>query len=118
MSLLYRLDVILEDGARRRANYDTDKPQIIEISKCPFGPKDVMLKGASCITTNPELKKLLNENGFKTQRPGKSNNYCVRMDDAMSDTIFEIAQETGKKEAAVIRIAVSYWLAMGHPMSE
>ena len=32
--------------------------------------------------------------------------------------IFEIAQETGKKEAAVIRIAVSYWLAMGHPMSE
>ena len=116
--MVYRLDVILEDGARRRASYDTDKPQIIEISKCPFGPKDVMLKGASCITTSPELKKLLNDNGFQTQRPGKSNNYCVRMDDAMADAIFEIAQETGKKEAAVIRIAVSYWLAMGHPIEE
>ena len=75
-----------------------------------------MLKGASCITTSPELKKLLNDNGFQTQRPGKSNNYCVRMDDAMADAIFEIAQDTGKKEAAVIRIAVSYWLAMGHPI--
>ena len=114
--MVYRLDVILEDGARRRASYDTDKPQIIEISKCPFGPKDVMLKGASCITTSPELKKLLNDNGFQTQRPGKSNHYCVRMDDAMADAIFEIAQDTGKKEAAVIRIAVSYWLAMGHPI--
>jgi hypothetical protein len=114
--MVYRLDVILEDGARRRASYDTDKPQIIEISKCPFGPKDVMLKGASCITTSPELKKLLNDNGFQTQRPGKTNNYCVRMDDAMADAIFEIAQDTGKKEAAVIRIAVSYWLAMGHPI--
>ena len=114
--MVYRLDVILEDGARRRASYDTDRPQIIEISKCPFGPKDVMLKGASCITTSPELKKLLNDNGFQTQRPGKSNNYCVRMDDAMADAIFEIAQDTGKKEAAVIRIAVSYWLAMGHPI--
>ena len=29
--MVYRLDVILEDGARRRASYDTDKPQIIEI---------------------------------------------------------------------------------------
>lgn len=114
--MIYRLDVILGDGARRRASYDTDKPHVIEIAKCPFGPKDVMMNGASCITTNPDLKKLLNDNGFMTQRPGKKNNYCVRMDDAMSDTIFEIAQETGKKEAAVIRIAVSYWLAMGHPM--
>ena len=116
--MIYRLDVILEDGARRRASYDTDKPQVVEIAKCPFGPRDVMMKGASCITTNPDLKKLLNDNGFQTQRPGKKNNYCVRMDDAMADAIFEIAQETGKKEAAVIRIAVSYWLAMGHPMSE
>ena len=42
--MVYRIDVILGDGARRRASYDTDKPQIIEISKCPFGPKDVMLR--------------------------------------------------------------------------
>ena len=116
--MLYRLDVILEDGSRRRPNYDTDKPQIIEISKCPFGPKDVMLNGASCITTNPELKKLLNENGFKTQRPGKSNNYCVRMDDAMAEQIVEIAEEHGKKEAAVIRVAVQYWLNNGAPMPD
>ncbi len=114
--MVYRIDVILGDGARRRASYDTEKPEIIEISKCPFGPKDVMLQGASCITTNPELKKLLNDNGFQTQRPGKANNLCVRMDDAMSDQIFEIAQANGKKEAAVVRIAVQYWLSNGAPM--
>lgn len=116
--MIYRLDVILEDGARRRASYDTDKPQVIEIAKCPFGPQDVMLQGASCITTSPELKKLLNDNGFQTQRPGKKNNYCVRMDDDMSDAIIEIAQAEGVKETAVIRIAVSYWISMGHPMPD
>lgn len=116
--MVYRLDIILEDGARRRATYDTDKPQIVEIAKCPFGPQDVMLKGASCITTNPDVKKLLTDNGFHTQRPGKTNNLCVRMDDAMADQIFEIAQEHGKKEAAIVRIAVSYWFAMGHPIEE
>jgi len=115
--MLHRLDVILGDGKRRRANYDTDNPQIIEISKCPFGPKDVMLQGAFCITTNPELKAILVENGFETQRPFKSNNYCVRMDDAMHERIFEIAQDCGKKEAAVIRIAVQYWLDNGAPMA-
>ena len=116
--MVYRIDVILGDGARRRASYDTDTPQIIEISKCPFGPKDVMLRGAFCITTNPELKAILTENGFETQRPFKSNNYCVRMDDAMAEQISEIAQEHNKKEAAVIRAAVSYWLAMGHPLDD
>ena len=115
-ALISRLDVILDDGARRRANYDTDKPKTIEIAKCPFGPKDVMMKGASCITTNPDLKKMLNDNGFQTQRPGKKNNYCVRMDDEMADTIFEIAQENGMKEPAIIRIAIQHWLNAGHPM--
>lgn len=116
--MVYRLDVILEDGVRRKARYDSEKPDVVEIAKCPFGPKDVMLKDAYFITTNPELKQMITSNGFSTERPNKSNNLCVRMDDAMSDQVFEIAQKHGKKQAAIVRIAVQYWLDNGHPMPQ
>lgn len=114
--MTFRLDIILADGSRRRANYDTDRPDIIEIARCPFGPADVMLNGAACITSNPDARRLLEEHGFHTQTPGMSNNYCIRMDDVMAEQISAIAARNHLKDAAVIRHAVQYWLDSGHPL--
>ena len=114
--MVYRIDVILNDGVRRRANYDTDVPDVIEMNKFRFGAKDIMLKGACFVTTSGEAKRILQENGFNTKRPLKKDNICVRVDSDMAEEISSIARAVGKKEAAVIRVAIEYWLKHGHPM--
>lgn len=114
--MIYRLDVILEDGTRRRANYDTDVPDVIEMNKFRFGAKDVMLSGAYFVTTSGEAKRVLQDNGFNTRRPQKMSNFCVRLDSEVAEEISAIARSSGKKDAAVIRVAIEYWLKNGHPM--
>ena len=114
--MVYRVDVILADGTRRRANYDTDVPDVIEMNKFRFGAKDLMLRGAYFVTTSGEAKRVLQENGFNTKRPQKSDNFCVRLDSDMAGEIVAIALAAGKKEAAVIRVAIDYWLKNGHPL--
>jgi hypothetical protein len=114
--MIYRVDVILADGTRRRANYDSDAPDVIEMNRFRFGPRDVMLQGASFVTTSREASQALQSNGFNTVPPRKRDNFCIRLDREMSEQIYSVAQQTRRKEAAVIRIAIDYWLKHGHPI--
>ena len=114
--MIYRVDVILNDGTRRRANYDTDSPDVIEMNRFKFGPKDVMLRGAAFVTTSGDAKQALQANGFNTKLPRKKDNFCIRLDREMSEQISSVARQANKKEAAVIRIAIEYWLKHGHPL--
>ena len=114
--MTYRVDVILNDGKRRRANYDTDSPQIIEMSKYKFGADDVMLKDAVLVIGNSDAREMLVQNGFTVQKPDKGNNFCIRLTDDLAQHVFRLAKETGCNEASIIRTALIYWLDNGHPM--
>lgn len=116
--MIYRVDVILNDGKRRRAIYDSDRQKVVEMSKCKFGADDVMLEGAVLITGNAEARELLEQNGFTVQKPDKGNNFCIRITDELAQQIFALSKETGCNEASLIRTALVYWLDNGHPMPD
>lgn len=115
--MVYRLDLILADGTRRRAVYDSRAPQVVEMARNRLTAQSDILNGAVIVTSNAEASKLLEINGFSVQQPQKGNNFCIRFTDDLAQEIFRLSKDTGKNEASLIRTAVVYWLENGHPMS-
>ena len=114
---MYRFEVYLKNGKRHKAYYDLDKPNVIQLMKMEFAADDSYLDGAYCVTSNDEIFRALQTNGFTVSRPMKGRvDYCVRLPEEMAVQVNNAAAAEGMHEATVIRQAVAFWIENGCPL--
>ncbi len=119
MTRVYRVDIVLANGERRRGKVELERPNVVVSANYDFTASDNVLEGAVIVSGNEAVRNALKEHGFTVAAVNAGSNvYSVRLKGDLVEAVSNTAHEHGLSDAATIAKAVEYWYGQGCPIDD